>query len=103
MQESNDTQGIIEHIVEKLISCEIPQAGPEDGKLKELKKKVLELQTHKHTGTCTKRGTTCRFGFPRYPSDKILISEPAGNKGEWKDAGRGLAKWVEGKVRHPKK
>ena len=87
LQESDDTQAIIEHIVTKLISCEIPQPqpGPDERKLEELKKKVLELQTHKHTGTCTKRGTTCRFDFPRYPSDKILISEPAENKDEWKN------------------
>ena len=87
LQESDDTQAIIEHIVDKLISCKIPQPqpGPDERKLEELKKKVLELQTHKHTGTCTKRSTTCRFGFPRYPSDKILISEPAENKDEWKN------------------
>ena len=33
-------------------------------------------QTHTCTKTCRKKGPECRFGFPRLPSNKILITDP---------------------------
>ena len=47
-------QIIIEKIVKKLISCEIPE---NDDNMKE---KVLQVQVHKHTDTCTKKGINAR-------------------------------------------
>ena len=43
-----------------------------------MKEKVLQVQVHKHTDTCTKKGKLkeCRFGFPKYPNDKTLIAMP---------------------------
>lgn len=35
---------------------------------------VKNLQTHRHTTTCTKRGKACRFGFPRPVSEQIVMS-----------------------------
>ena len=57
-------------IAKKLISCKIPE-NDED-----LKKKVIKLQTHKHSATCWKKGPKCRFNFPRLPSDECLIARP---------------------------
>ena len=35
-----------------------------------------ETQTHHHTKTCKKHSPDCRFGMPRYPIWKTLISKP---------------------------
>lgn len=38
---------------------------------------VKEVNTHRHTKTCTKYGTkSCRFKFPKFPSKRTLISQP---------------------------
>ena len=37
---------------------------------------VEQVQVHHHTKTCYKRGKECRFGFPRLPSEKTIISQP---------------------------
>ncbi len=38
---------------------------------------VQDVQKHNHTKTCRKRGAkSCRFGFPRFPSKKTIISRP---------------------------
>ena len=50
--------------VESVISCAIPQ---EDEELKNL---VKSLQMHRHSETCRKHKTFCRFGFPRPLSSK---------------------------------
>ena len=34
------------------------------------------LQTHIHTKSCTKKGTYCRFNFPKYPSERTIIAIP---------------------------
>ena len=34
------------------------------------------MQSHKCSKTCKKKGPQCRFGFPRLPSNKTLISIP---------------------------
>ena len=35
-----------------------------------------EVNRHHHTRTCRKRGTTCRFNFPRFPSVETILSIP---------------------------
>ena len=103
LQESKKYEEIIDKIVKKLITCEIPEipqnkeeiSDEDDEKKKEredfikkqndLKDKVLKLQVHRHTKTCEKHGTKCRFGFPRYPSNKTLISVPPEERPEFKD------------------
>jgi hypothetical protein len=41
---------------------------------------ISEVQIHHHTKTCKKRtNTTCRFGFPRYPSLKTILAKPLGD------------------------
>ena len=37
---------------------------------------VKDLNTHKHSKSCKKYGTECRFHFPRFPSDETLIAAP---------------------------
>ncbi|XP_062618879.1 uncharacterized protein LOC134280486 [Saccostrea cucullata] len=50
------------------IKCHIPS---EDDPLHDL---VVSRQTHHHTRTCRKNNTRCRFGYPRCPTSKTVIS-----------------------------
>ena len=62
-----------EHVcafIDKFISAQLPS---QDEELKEL---VLSVQTHSHSGTCRKTGKSCRFHFPRPPTNKTIISHP---------------------------
>ena len=35
-----------------------------------------ETQTHDHSKTCKKHSPECRFGMPRYPMWKTILSKP---------------------------
>ena len=36
-----------------------------------------EVQTHRHTQTCLKKGaTSCRFNYPKFPSKETIIAKP---------------------------
>ena len=37
---------------------------------------VKEVQEHSHTQTCLKRTKACRFGYPKFPSNRTLIAQP---------------------------
>ena len=37
---------------------------------------VNEVNTHHHTKACHKKGTTCRFNYPRLPSTETVIAKP---------------------------
>ena len=37
---------------------------------------VLEVQQHKHTLTCKKKNTICRFDFPKPVSEKTILATP---------------------------
>ena len=67
--DENSDDEIIE-FVDKYISCEIPQET--DAELHEI---VSSVQTHSqtHTKSCRKTGKTCRFNFPRPPSNRTFI------------------------------
>ena len=57
------------------VSCQLPEDEV-------LRRTVEELQTHKCTNTCTKKGPECRFGFPRLPSNETLIALPVDKSDE---------------------
>ena len=44
--------------------------------IKEVSKLVEEVQKHSHSHSCRKYGTQCRFGFPKFPSERTIISQP---------------------------
>ena len=56
-------------LIDKFVSCSLPD-DEQDRKI------VQDLQSHKCTKTCTKKGPHCRFGFPKLPSNKTLIAHP---------------------------
>ena len=46
-----------------------------------------EVQTHRHTQTCLKKGgSSCRFGYPKFPSTKTIIAKPYDTVGRDQDA-----------------
>ncbi|XP_026121918.1 uncharacterized protein LOC113104784, partial [Carassius auratus] len=57
--------------VDRYVTCEMP---PEDET--EMHEIVSTVQQHskRHAKTCRKKGTTCRFNFPRPPSENTFIS-----------------------------
>ncbi len=59
--------------VDKYISCQLP--GEDD---EELRKIVMDVQMHRkgHSPTCKKGKKTCRFNFPRPPSQHTYICRP---------------------------
>ena len=68
LDEDSDDEVI--EFVDKYISCEMPPDT--DVELHEI---VSSLQTHSqtHTKSCRKTGKTCRFNFPRPPSNRTFI------------------------------
>ena len=57
-------------LIDDWVSCSLTT---ED---EELNKIVSEVNCHKHTKSCRKYKTNCRFHFPRLPSDETLIATP---------------------------
>ena len=43
---------------------------------KAVSKIAQEVNKHHHTKTCRKRGTTCRFNYPKYPTPHTIIVQP---------------------------
>lgn len=64
----------ISEFIDKYVSCAVPSDDQPD-----LRKIVLEVQQHSknHSKSCRKKGTECRFNFPRPPSHRTFISKPA--------------------------
>eukprot|EP00105_Crassostrea_gigas_P011512 XP_011427210.1 PREDICTED: uncharacterized protein LOC105328139 [Crassostrea gigas] len=62
------------NFVDKYVSCAIPSDN-EDLELRDI---VLSVQQHskKHSKSCRKKGTECRFNFPRPPSACTFINSP---------------------------
>ena len=56
-------------LVDKFVTCEVP----EDSFMKKL---VEELQTHSHSKSCKKKGSFCRFDYPKLPSKRTIIAQP---------------------------
>ena len=65
----NDSQmETMQRFIDNFVSCSL-----EDEKVKHI---IKEVQIHNHSKTCRKYGSRCRFGFPRYPSDRTIVAQP---------------------------
>ena len=42
----------------------------------DLKPIIEEVQIHRHSRSCRKYGTRCRFGYPRFPSKETILAQP---------------------------
>nr|XP_034326027.1 uncharacterized protein LOC105328140 [Crassostrea gigas] len=69
-----DSDGVeaVCNFIDKYVTCAVPAESSDN----ELRKSVLEVQQHskKHSKSCRKKGTECRFHFPRPPSKKTFIT-----------------------------
>ena len=65
---SSDHCKVLEDFAEMFISSTVKSPG---GRI------ASEVNRHHHTKTCRKKGTNCRFHFPRFPSTKTILSIPA--------------------------
>ena len=63
-----DETSAIEAFVNEFITCSL--RNPLTRKI------ATQVQSHNHTFTCRKRGSTCRFNFPRFPSLFTLVAVP---------------------------
>ncbi|KAK3101585.1 hypothetical protein FSP39_004665 [Pinctada imbricata] len=72
----NDEQTVCAFI-DRYVTCELPYE-----KDQELHDIVQGVQQHskKHSKSCRKKGTTCRFNFPRPPSSQTFIVSPLEEK-----------------------
>lgn len=72
-----DGETAVCEFIDKYVTCEIPLED-EDA---DLRKIVLDVQQHskKHSQSCRKKGTECRFNFPRPPSETTFITKPFDN------------------------
>ena len=72
-----DGETAVCEFIDRYVTCEIPLED-EDA---DLRKIVLDVQQHskKHSQSCRKKGTECRFNFPRPPSETTFITEPSDN------------------------
>ena len=58
----------IRSFIDTFISCSL-----QDENVSHL---VKDVQIHNHSKTCRKYGSTCRFGFPRFPSERTIVAQP---------------------------
>ncbi|KAK3100323.1 hypothetical protein FSP39_018128 [Pinctada imbricata] len=59
--------------IDKYITCKLPLKEDED--LREIVENV-QCHSQKHSKSCRKGNKTCRFNFPRPPSNKTFIAQP---------------------------
>ncbi|WAR30905.1 PIF1-like protein [Mya arenaria] len=72
----NDSSEDICTFVDSYIKANMPKDN------EELTNLVKDVQTHRHTATCSKRGDACRFSFPKPVSDRIILSRPDHDENE---------------------
>ncbi|XP_073723480.1 LOW QUALITY PROTEIN: uncharacterized protein [Misgurnus anguillicaudatus] len=70
-EDNEDNDALVAAFVDRYITCEIP--SEDDSELYET---VNSVQKHsiRHSKTCRKKNTVCRFNFPRPPSGRTFIS-----------------------------
>ena len=73
-------------LADELISCALPEDEPE------LRTIVSQVQKHKHTPSCLKYDGVCRYGFPKLPSPRTVLSKPLDPEMEEKERNEKKAK-----------
>ena len=69
-----DDDADVAKFIDTYVSCKLPSVE-EDEELNDI---VSHVQQHsrKHSKSCKKKGTDCRFNYPRPPSERTFITEP---------------------------
>ncbi|XP_077060992.1 uncharacterized protein LOC143713566 [Siphateles boraxobius] len=70
-EDNEDNDALVAAFIDHYITCETP--GDDDTELYET---VNSVQKHssRHSKTCRKKNTVCRFNFPRPPSNRTFIT-----------------------------
>ncbi|XP_072564692.1 uncharacterized protein, partial [Paramormyrops kingsleyae] len=65
-----DDEDEVSAFIDHYVTCEMPEGNDEMHEI------VCSVQQHskKHSKTCKKKGKTCRFNFPRPPSNRTFVS-----------------------------
>ena len=79
-ENKKDSPQKLAELANSLMSCKIPEESEDDDEQNMLRDFVLEVQQHRHTGTCRKKNTICRFDFPKPVSEKTLLAIPLDDK-----------------------
>ncbi|XP_062622277.1 uncharacterized protein LOC134283815, partial [Saccostrea cucullata] len=68
-----DSDETVCDFIDRYVTCALPT----DNENPELRQIVLAVQQHSksHSKSCRKKGTECRFNFPRPPSEKTFITK----------------------------
>ncbi|XP_062580740.1 uncharacterized protein LOC134242656 [Saccostrea cucullata] len=69
-----DSETDVVKFIDRYVTCQIPGEN-EDQEMHDI---VMAVQQHSknHSKSCKKKGTVCRFNFPRPPSERTFISKP---------------------------
>ncbi|XP_063411255.1 uncharacterized protein LOC134694188 [Mytilus trossulus] len=78
-----DNDDTVTKFIDKYISCKLPLEN-DDPELTDIVKTVQQ-HSKNHSKSCRKKGTECRFNFPRPPSEKTFISRPIEDNEEDKE------------------
>ncbi|XP_076872151.1 uncharacterized protein LOC143522232 [Brachyhypopomus gauderio] len=70
-QIDKDDDNKVVAFIDHYVTCEMPSA--DDTEMNEVVSTV-QLHSKKHSKTCKKKGTTCRFNFPRPPSSRTFLT-----------------------------
>ena len=84
VQDAPDPYTVSDHeivdFVDKYVSCELPSEN-DDPELHEIVKSC-QMHSKNHTKSCRKTGKTCRFAFPKPPSDRTFIARVLNSYGD---------------------
>ena len=65
---THEEENALTNFIDKHVSCD--RYNPLSADI------TNKVNVHRHSRTCRKHGTSCRFNFPRYPTLKTIISVP---------------------------
>ncbi|XP_062600922.1 uncharacterized protein LOC134262538 [Saccostrea cucullata] len=85
-----DKEEVVCDFIDSYITCAVPSENEDP----ELRRIVLDVQQHSksHSKSCRKKGTDCRFHFPRPPSERTFITKQCENVEDDSENKRGLCK-----------
>ena len=70
----------VTEFIDKYITCALPDKDKEP-ELYEIVKNV-QIHSYKHSSSCPKKNKKCRFGYPRPPCNKTIITNVPENRNE---------------------
>ncbi|XP_026114512.1 uncharacterized protein LOC113092934 isoform X2 [Carassius auratus] len=95
-EDNEENDGLVASFIDRYITCEIPSEDETD-----LFEIVNCVQKHsvRHSKTCRKKKTVCRFNFPRPPSSRTFITRGGSRddlkSGDGKDTARAVLEKVK--------